>query len=202
MVKNIVFDVGKVLVYFEPDWLLDYLGYDEETSKVLKKELFFDPIWEEADRGVLSKEELVQACVDKVPAYEKEVRAIYKNIGQTLEIMPHTMEWLANLKERGYRLYLISNYGEELYEQTEDKLQFLPYMDGTLFSYQYKMIKPDLEIYRKLLEEYDLEASECAFIDDRQENIDAAEKVGYRGIRFLNYEQAKADLDCLLNENK
>lgn len=198
MIKNIVFDVGKVLVYFEPDWLLDYLGYDEKTRQILKENVFYDAIWEEADRGVLSKTELVQACVDKIPEYEEEVRAIYKNIGQTLEIMPHTVEWLKDLKERGYHLYLISNYGEELYEQTEHKLEFLPYMEGTIFSYQCKMIKPDLEIYRKLLEEYQLQASECVFIDDRQVNIDAAEKVGYRGIRFLNYEQAKADLECLL----
>ena len=202
MINNIVFDAGKVLVYFEPDWLLDYLGYDEETRQVLKEKLFFDPIWEEADRGVLSKEELVQACIDQIPDYEDEIRSIYKNIGQTLEIMPYTMEWLKDLKERGHRLYLISNYGEELYEQTEHKLEFLPYMDGTIFSYQHKMIKPDLEIYRKLLEEYHLDASECVFIDDRQENIDAAKKMGYAGIRFLNYEQAKEDLDTLLEKSK
>ena len=67
-----------------------------------------------------------------------------------------------------------------------------------IYSYKYKMKKPDHCIYEKLLEDYQLNASECVFIDDRQENIDAAKEVGFAGILFENYEQAKAELDALL----
>ena len=70
-IKYIVFDVGKVLVYFEPDWIMNKLGFTEETKAVLRKAMFEDPLWNEVDRGVLSTEELVAAFAKNAPEYEK-----------------------------------------------------------------------------------------------------------------------------------
>lgn len=197
MIRNIVFDVGKVLVYFEPERHLKNLGYDEETQRIVNNAMFAHPTWNECDRGVLSTEELIQLYISHAPSYAKEIREAFLKVEGAIDLLPHTMDWIKDLKNKGYRLYIISNYGEYTYEQTKEKLAFLPFMDGVIFSYQYKIIKPDLEIYRQLLTEYNLKAEECVFIDDKPENVEAARKVGYYGIQFLDYEQAKQELQLL-----
>lgn len=201
MIKNVVFDVGKVLVYYEPDWLMDKLGYDEEKKKRMKAAMFHSPTWDEGDRGVLSKEELLEAFIANDPELEAEIRLCYERVGEVIDLMPHVIEWMEDLKGRGYHLYVISNYGENTFEKSMDKMAFIPYMEGMIFSYQYKMIKPDLMIYEQLLKEYNLDGSECVFIDDRQVNLDAAVNAGFAaGVLFQNYEQAKADLNALLEK--
>ena len=77
-------------------------------------------------------------------------------------------------------------------------MKFLPYMDGTLFSYVYKMAKPDREIYEKLCTMYQLNPRETVFFDDREDNIAGAGGCGIHGILFQNHEQAKKDLETLL----
>ena len=200
MIKNVVFDVGKVLVYYEPDWLMDKLGYDEETKTKMKAAMFCSATWEEGDRGVQTKQELLEAYIANAPELEAEIRECYEKVEGVIEVMPHVIEWLEDLKARGCKLYIISNYAENTFEKTVHKMTFLPYMEGAIFSYAYKMLKPDHDIYEQLLDEYHLEASECVFIDDRQVNLDAAKEVGFGGtVLFQNYEQAKADLNALLN---
>lgn len=201
MIKNIVFDVGKVLVYYEPDWLMDKLGYDEETKKRMKAAMFHSAAWDEGDRGVLSKEELLETFIANDPEIEEQICFCYEHVEGAIELMPHVIEWMEDLKSRGYHLYVISNYGENTFEKTVDKMAFIPYMEGMIFSYQYKMIKPDLIIYEQLLKEYNLDGSECVFIDDRQVNIDAAVEAGFAaGVLFQDYEQAKSDLNVLLEK--
>lgn len=197
-IKNIVFDVGKVLVYFEPDWIMNKLGFTEETKAVLRKAMFEDPLWNEVDRGVLTTEELVAAFTKNAPEYEKEIRETYLHVGDSIELLPHAVEWTASLKERGYHLYVISNYGEYTLEQTKEKMDFLKYMDGAIFSYQYQIIKPDARIYEQLLKNYDLKAQECVFIDDKAENVEAAKAVGYQGIVFTTYEAVTKELEEIL----
>lgn len=200
MIKNIVFDVGKVLVYFEPDWIMDKLGYDDEKKGIIKKAAFHSDAWEEGDRGELSEAELRDMFVVNAPQYEAEIRECCDRVDEAITSMPFVVEWMEDLKSRGYHLYVISNYREFVFEKTKHCMAFIPYMDGMLFSYQYKLKKPEREIYEQLLKDYDLKAEECVFIDDRQENVDGAKAVGYQGIVFHSYEQAKEELDALLSE--
>lgn len=195
MIKNIIFDVGKVLVCFEPEQHLKNLGYDKTTQQAVMQAMFSHPLWNENDRGVMSDEELLTAFTANAPAYAKELREAFEKIEGTIELLPHTMEWVKGLKSRGYHLYILSNYGEYTYRQTEHKLKFLPYMDGTIFSYKYKVIKPEKEIYQLLLEKFHLNAEECVFIDDKLENVEAAKNAGMKAIQFLNYEQANSELE-------
>ena len=83
-------------------------------------------------------------------------------------------------------------------EQTKEKMDFLKYMDGAIFSYQYQIIKPDARIYEQLLKNYDLKAQECVFIDDKAENVEAAKAVGYQGIVFTTYEAVTKELEEIL----
>ena len=112
--------------------------------------------------------------------------------------MPHTMPWVKALKERGYRLYVLSNYGEYLFLKSKDRLDFMPYMDGAVISYQIQMIKPDQEIYEYILNKYGLLPEESVFIDDRPENVEGAKLIGMNGILFEDFEQASGELEKML----
>lgn len=109
MIKNIVFDVGKVLVSFEPEQYLKDLGYDEITRKIVMSSIFKSPLWDENDRGVMSTQELADGFVANAPEYETQIREAFKQVGGTIELMPHTMKWVEDLKARAtiYMLFPI-----------------------------------------------------------------------------------------------
>lgn len=198
MIKNIIFDVGNVLVEYNPDGLMHRLGFDEETLQAVNQAVFQNELWNESDRGVLSPEELLEAFIANNPAYEKEIRQVIDAVGDTISLMPYTVEWVKGLKERGYHLYILSNYAEYTYEKTSHKMEFLPYMDGVVFSYRCKLIKPEKEIYEYICETYGLKPEESVFLDDREDNVQAARNMGMNGIVFENYAQGSETLEQLL----
>lgn len=198
MIKNIIFDIGRVLVTFDPIQYVNSLGFDEETACAVVGAIFHDPLWIETDRGVIPVEEFEDAFVANAPDYEPQIREAYRKMGRMIQLMPHTMPWVKALKERGYRLYVLSNYGEYLFLKSKHRLEFMPYMDGAVISYEIQMIKPDREIYEYLLNKYDLIPEESVFIDDRPENVEGAKLTGMHGIQFENFEQASGELEKML----
>ena len=198
MIKNIIFDVGNVLVEYNPDGLMRRLGFDEETLQAVNQAVFQNELWNESDRGVLSPEELLEAFIANNPAYEKEIRQVIDAVGDTISLMPYTVEWVKGLKEKGYHLYILSNYAEYTYEKTSHKMEFLPYMDGVVFSYRCKLIKPEKEIYEYICKTYELKPEESVFLDDRKDNVEAARNMGMHGIVFENYAQGSETLEQLL----
>ena len=198
MIKNIIFDVGKVLVEYDPDGMMKKLGFDEETLQTVNQAVFQNELWNESDRGVLSPEELLEAFIANNPAYEKEIRQVIDAVGDTISLMPYAVEWVKGLKERGYHLYILSNYAKYTYEKTSHKMEFLPYMDGVVFSYRCKLIKPEKEIYEYICKTYELKPEESVFLDDRKDNVEAARNMGMHGIVFENYAQGSETLEQLL----
>lgn len=202
MIRNIIFDVGKVLVSYEPDAYMERLGLDETQRKAVNHAMFENKLWDLSDKGVGTPEEFLQKFIAGAPEYEEEIRRVHTTVGGTIELLPYAMNWILELKERGYHIYILSNYSENMYRQTREKLKFLPLMDGAVFSYAYKQMKPEREIYLTLMDEYWLEPEESVFLDDRLENIKGAQKLGIHGIVFENYEQAKKELDDLLEREE
>ena len=201
MIKNIIFDVGNVLVEYDPDGLMRRLGFDEETLQAVNQAVFQNELWNESDRGVLSPEELLEAFIANNPVYEKEIRQVIDAVGDTISLMPYTVEWVKGLKERGYHLYILSNYAEYTYEKTSHKMEFLPYMNGVVFSYRCKLIKPEKEIYEYICKTYELKPEESVFLDDREDNVEAARNMGMHGIVFENYAQGSETLEQLLKNS-
>ena len=200
MIKNIVLDVGMVLVDWDWEGLFRYLGYDEEEVlwdlahyTVLSKR------WLEWDRSIKSDEQLLDEMLMVAPIYENEITNIIDHIGEAVQPYRYTKPWIRELKDAGYKVYILSNYSRDLYNKTiEEELDFLPLTDGALFSWQCHYIKPEPEIYETLFKQFDLEPKECVFLDDRQENLDAAEKFGMKTILFEDYEEASEKLSQLL----
>ena len=98
-------------------------------------------------------------------------------------------------------MLFLSNYSEHVRKRSTHTLDFLPYLDGGVFSYQVHRIKPEPEIYRILLEKYELKAEECVFVDDNGKNIQAARELGFRTVHFENYGKAREALEELLRED-
>lgn len=195
MIKNIILDVGKVLVEWEPETAFRKLGFDEETSRIVAEATVLSPDWNELDRSALSDEEFLAKFIGKAPEYEKEIRRMWDNIGLPIYQYKYSRPWIQRMKQNGYRVYILSNYPRWTYENTTEALSFLKDVDGAVFSFQVQQIKPEPEIYRSLLEKYGLKPEECVFLDDRQENIDAAAAQGIAGIRFTTYEAAIGALE-------
>lgn len=200
MIKNVIFDVGKVLVEYDPDSYMERLGFDLKTREAVNQAMFQNPLWEESDRGKLSTEELLEKFIFNDKEYKEEITKAYQTVGDTIELFPYSVAWIKKLKQRGYRVYILSNYAEITYEQTKEKMEFLPYVDGAVFSFQCKWIKPEREIYEELCRKYSIEPRESVFLDDRLDNIEQARNLGFFGIQFESYEQAVKELERILNE--
>lgn len=198
MIKNIVLDVGRVLVAWQPKQLWKEWGFPDETVEVLTKALFDSGVWNETDRGVLSDEEFLELAVSQAPEYEKEIVHFWNNVDKAIWQLPYVKEWIGAMKKAGYQVYILSNYGNWTYEKTRDNaLDFLEDVDGAIFSYQVKLIKPDAEIFCALFEKYGLHAEECVFLDDLPANIEGAKAVGMHGIVFTGLEDALVELGKL-----
>ena len=198
MIKNIIFDVGMVLVNWDPHAAFQELGFDEKTEEAVGNATVYSDAWNESDRSVLDAEEQLAVFVQNAPEYEKEIRQAIYNYKDMAQQYDYTKPWLKELKEKGLRLYYLSNYGEFGVQETLEALDFRELMDGGIFSYEVKMIKPSRWIFEELLYRYGINREEAVFFDDNAANAEAACQVGLHGIQFTGYEDARQKLESLL----
>ena len=201
MIKNIVFDVGMVLVDFKWRQVMEDVGCTPEETETIAAVMVNSPFWNELDRGVMDEEDVISQMIEKLPGLEDKARVFWENVHLTIESFPYAKDWVKGLKEEGYHTYLLTNYPRSLYQNTAQQFfTFLPYIDDALVSSHEKMTKPDKEIYERLLEKFRLKAEETVFIDDRLANIEGAENVGIKGIHFTCFEEVNKKLRALLRE--
>lgn len=202
MIKNIVFDIGNVLVEFRPEKVFIEIGISPEKVEGLANATVYSKLWPELDRGIMAEEEVFEKMKEAAPEYTEEIDLLVKDGKENLvHSFDYAAVWLKELQEKGYKIYLLSNYPESFFElHSKNQFTFLPYVDGKVVSAYVKLIKPDVKIYETLLEKYQLKAEECVFLDDRLENVQGAEQAGMRGIHFNSYEDANEKLQELLEE--
>ncbi len=194
MITTIIFDIGNVLADFT--WEAHYrsFGYNEEIFERLANATVRNPFWNECDRGVLSDEELLQGFIENDPGIEKEIRETQHDKSTIVSRNDYAIPWIQELKGKGYRCLYLSNFSRKAHKDCAAALDFLPYMDGGILSYQEKIIKPMPEIYQLLIDRYGLVPEECVFLDDTQKNLDGAQKFGIHTILFRNQAQAVEEL--------
>ncbi|MGN0181059.1 MAG: HAD family hydrolase [Candidatus Ornithomonoglobus sp.] len=197
MINTVIFDIGRVLVDF--DWgEYIYNLFDRKTAEIVKDAIFGGSFWNELDRGVLSRDEMLEGFNKKAPEYENEIRIAFDRVGDALALRDFTIPWIRELKARGLRVLYLSNYSHHVTQCNPKVLSFTDYMDGGIFSCNVKLIKPDRRIYERLIELYRLTPSECVFVDDSAANIDAAKELGINTVHYESYEQAYNELNELL----
>lgn len=180
--KNIIFDVGSVLIgYRWRDMCLE-AGWEEEKADKIGRGFFDSPLWPDFDAGFITTEELIESVAEIYPELREDARWFITGGKKMVTERPKVWELAGKLKEKGFKLYLLSNYSEELFRLHTDGFPFLDLMDGGVISYQIKKIKPDPAIYQYLMQKYQLKPEDCLFFDDRPENTEAARRLGMAAV--------------------
>ena len=202
MIQNIIFDIGNVLASFRWKDLFKELGFTgDKFDRIAAATVLHPTMWNEFDRSLMPDEEIIAKCIERAPEYEQEIRLLFSKTELLVEEYTYSYDWIKSLKEQGYSVYLLSNYGKTSFEAARDhgRLSFLPLVDGGVISYEVKIVKPEPGIYEALLAKYRLKAEESVFLDDRADNITAAEQLGFHGIVVESYKQAAEALNQILN---
>ncbi|MBO7677606.1 MAG: HAD family phosphatase [Erysipelotrichaceae bacterium] len=185
MIKNIIFDMGNVLVKYDPDFILDSHGVnDPEDRKLLLDNISYSEGWKKMDLGIYEEEDLYNEAIMKLPErLHPKAREILNSWYKSLIPVEGMEELIRRLKDHGFGIYLLSNAGrsKDIYWKDIPGNQ---YFDGTVVSAFERCIKPDKKIYKILLGRYGLKAEECLFIDDMETNVIGAEKAGIKAYEF------------------
>lgn len=180
MVKNIIFDMGGVLIDYNPEKTVRE-HFSKEHGEIFLKEILRNPVWSDKDRGIIFPDEIMEMKKSVIPAeiFDK-VSEMVHNFYPYMPPFEKMCELVKELKEKGCGIYLLSNASSDFHER-RDGIPALQYFDGVIISADYKLLKPEKAIYETLFEKFSLNPAECFFIDDVQQNIDGARAAGMDG---------------------
>ncbi|MBP3475297.1 MAG: HAD family phosphatase [Lachnospiraceae bacterium] len=194
MITTIIFDIGNVLADFTWKEHFESFGYDEAMVERIAAATVLNQKWNEYDRGVMSDREILESFIESDPEIEMDIRKVLANVKNIVRRNDYAIGWIKELKAKGYRCLYLSNFSHKAEKECAHALDFIPYLDGGILSYQDKVIKPMPEIYQLLIDRYELKPEECVFMDDTLRNLDGAEKFGIHTIHFQNQAQAIEEL--------
>ena len=184
MIRNIVFDMGNVLVRFDPDLFMQRIGVAEEDWPLIRREVFKSLEWAQMDRGSLTDAEAVPLMCSRLPKrLHGAAEELVTRWDQPILEIEGSFELVRELKELGYGVYLLSNASLRQHDYWP-RVPASRYFDGTLISADVKIIKPQPEFYALLYRTFSLTPEECFFIDDSNYNIEAARNSGMPGAIF------------------
>ena len=194
---NVVFDLGGVLLSWNPEEMLAKSFADPAVREIARREVMNHPDWLEIDRGTYTFEEAIQRFVVSSGLDETTIRDFMDSVPHSLTAKPDTVNLLHRVKAAGNSVYCLSNMPGETFAFLERNHDFWYAFDGLVISARIGHCKPEPAIYHHLLGTFNLTPSETVFIDDLIENIEAARREGIHGIRFENAEQVERELKRL-----
>lgn len=185
MYKNIIFDLGGVLVHFDPQQFLLDRFCNAEVEKKVYELTFGSEEWQLLDAGKLTRRQGNAQMLEKANAcgYGFEVQCVLDDWMRSLHTKKHTAEILLRLHNMGFHLYYLSNIAEDTFKLIR-KRDFFSLFDGGLASYQLHVNKPDSRIFDALMYKYNLSYDETIFIDDNRKNAEAACALYITGIHY------------------
>lgn len=184
MIKNVIFDMGNVLLTFDRNRFLDAVGVTGEDRRILLNNVYLSVEWARMDRGSMTEAEAAASMCTHVPErLHNAVHSLVDAWDRPIIPVPGMAELVRDLKAAGYGMYLLSNASYRQHEYWP-RVPGSEYFDGTLISADVKLVKPEREIYELMCSTFGLVPEECVFIDDATINIEGAERVGIHGIVF------------------
>ena len=192
MIKNIVLDMGNVLLKFDPEVSLHQYCVTEEIRDVIRRELFEGPEWIMGDYGTITNAERFEPVSKRVPfSFHRQLQDCVDHWNICMQPIPGAKAFCEYIKSRGYGIYVLSNACNTFYDYFP-RFAEISYFDGVMVSSDVHLIKPDIKIYQLFLDTYHLLPEECLFIDDREENAEGARKAGMQAIVYTgDFEQIK-----------
>ena len=182
MIKNIIFDLGNVLLNFQPEILVNELTNDIERTKIFIQKIIHNKIWVELDKGIYTLEEAFNIYTAQFPEELEIIIPFFKRWIDYLTPIQKNVEILKELKKRGHRIFILSNAMVEAYDVVRERYDFFSLVDGQIISGIEKVGKPEIEIYKLLINRYGLIPEESLYLDDVLSNLRPAKKLGFNTI--------------------
>jgi putative hydrolase of the HAD superfamily len=194
MIKNVVFDMGWVLVKFERIKLCQKYFSNDEDVKIVEKTLFGSIEWLKYDRGTINTEEIREIVKSKLDTrLHVGLDRLIDNWYNDMELISGTGEVIKKLKDKGYKIFILSNTNEK-FHTFKHRLPGIEYVDGTFISCEHKLLKPDIEIFKTFAKVMNVNLDECFYTDDLLSNIEAATFMGMKGVVFESPYQLEQEL--------
>ncbi len=194
---NVVFDLGGVVVRWQPDVLIASVFDDPELCARVRREIIDHADWLALDRGVLEKSAAAARGARRTGLSERQVMDFLDRVPPALTPVPETVALMRRVQAHGDRLYCLSNMQHASIEHLERAHDYWDVFHGCVISSRVKLIKPDPAIYRRLLDTFGLRGAETVFIDDTAVNLPPAQALSIRTIRFENAAQCETELRAL-----
>jgi putative hydrolase of the HAD superfamily len=194
---NLIFDLGGVVVRWDPEAIIAGVFTDEKTKARAREDVFAHPDWLELDRGTLGRDDAIRRAAQRSGIAEAEIRRLLLAVPPSLVPFPETVDLLYRLKAKGHPLYCLSNMHFASIEHLEREHRFFEVFSGAVISCRLNLCKPEAAIYEHALKTYKLKAGETIFIDDVEKNVAAAARLGIRTILFRNAAQCERELHGL-----
>jgi 2-haloacid dehalogenase len=192
--KKLVFDLGGVLLDWNPRHLYQKLFSDQEELDYFLAEVC-SPAWNAQMDASKPFQEAIDELIIDHPGYSKQIQAYFTRWEEMMGgVIPGTVAILQELKEIGSDLAALSNWSAETFPRVRGKYDFLDWFDPLILSGEVGVAKPDPAIYHHLLQALGLPARDCLFIDDSLENIQEANRQGFSTIHFRSPEGLREDL--------
>lgn len=178
MIKNIIFDLGNVLISFIPSDYLIKKNYPATIRSTIINDIFQSEEWKKLDNGDITVPEAIDSIAPKSALKKEEIALIFNLRTEIMFPLDDNVRMLPELKKQGFMLYYLSNFPLDIFEEIKNGYYFFRYFDGGIISSEVKLSKPDIRIFRFIMEKYNLIPEECLYIDDVEENVRVARTTG------------------------
>ena len=200
--KNLVFDMGNVLIEWNSEKILQAITDARKLHNLLRKEVFETGLWVQTDEGVKTREEMIEIVTTKIgEEYRNELTQLSRYWYKYVDVYTEVQDRIIELSKNGYNIYILSNTACTFYDLVkEGYLPVTSIAKGIVLSCEERVLKPNEKIYNILLERYNLDPHETIFFDDLPENIWGAARCGINGFVVENESELLTYLDKLREE--
>jgi len=195
--KNVIFDVGGVLLDWNPGRILEGYYRDPDERTAMKQHIFLHADWLELDRGTLSESAMLERIAGRAGRPVPELGNLFEVVRDSLQPKSDTIALLGSLAARRVPLFCLSNMPANVFSNLRQRFDFWSLFDGIVISGEVKLVKPEPAIFEHLLNRYELVAGDSVFVDDLPANIQAARALGLHGVLFENARQVELALQAV-----
>jgi HAD superfamily hydrolase (TIGR01509 family) len=178
MIRTIIFDLGNVLISFIPSEYLKKKNYPSTIRNIILNDIFQSEEWKKLDNGDITVSEAIDSIALRSALKREEIALVFNFRADIMFPLDDNVRLLPELKKQGFGVYYLSNFPLDTFEEIRNDYYFFRHFDGGIISSEVKLSKPDKRIYNFFLDRYSLNAGDCLYIDDIEENVRAAESAG------------------------
>ncbi|HGQ0793880.1 TPA: HAD family hydrolase [Streptococcus pneumoniae] len=198
---NIIFDLGNVLIEWNKEKILSKICKNNLEYNLFNKFVFQSNLWIDLDNGKISLEFLENQLIDEMGhQYQDQIHELVWNWFNYVDLYDEVYELIKQLKKKNFQIYVLSNTSSIFHILLDSILSKVSsVLDGYVISCEVKMMKPQKEIYLSLVNKYQLDIKDCIFLDDLEENVEAARTLGIKAFQIKERKEISNILKDLLN---